>query len=448
MSRPARSAGVTPPVPALSTEQRAELERCLDRLPDSLPLDRAQCARALEEALGCSCLDVRVIVSRFLWLVDPGRPETEGIRLFAHRPDLAEAGLARAVLHPRETVLEIIRKQTGLGAPFLSRVYEEIYSKGNPEDYGQISDLTEERILQEMKWWLTELSFPSYYLMNTPPELMARQIMLNRSYELSGLDSEAYAQMKVSSTSPEGTSTHWVHRQRSLEVEEEIEREYYAGGGLLNVAAYSPKESLLLYLVYRSPDPGKGDTIEETAPASFLSLTDRAARNRYDGVRRAVIDTGAIVIEHSRKEETGENRVMIGFLRGTINHFQANISRVMARNGIELTRKYTVTFGGTRPVIVATLYARSAFPEDLLRQLVEVSLYPPGPIGPARGERSHHAHGGELHECRRALRAPVHHDCRIPTSAFLPSASAPTGSSPVSSRRSSRASIVTRTPSP
>jgi glutamate dehydrogenase len=40
-----------------------------------------------------------------------------------------------------------------------------------------------------------------------------------------------------------------------------------------------------------------------------------------------------------------------------------------------------VTFGGPRPVIVATLYARQAFPADLLRQLVEVSLYPPGRIG-------------------------------------------------------------------
>jgi glutamate dehydrogenase len=365
----------------LSAGQRAVLAQCLERLPDSLPLDKAQYARALEAAWSGSGLELRVILSRFLWLVDPGRPEAEGIRLFAHEPALSEAALARAVLHPRDVVLEIIRKKTLLDAAFLSRVYDEIYSKGNPEDYGQIADLTEERILQEMKWWLTELSFPEYYLLNTPAELMARQIMLNRSYELSGFDSEAYAQMKVSSTSPDGTSTHWVHRQRSLEVEEEIEREYYAGGGLFNVAAYSPRASLLLYLVYRSPDTATGESIDETAPANFLSLTDRAARDRYEGVRRAVIDSGNIVIGHSRKEETGENRVMIGFPRGTINHFQANISRVMARNRIELTRKYTVTFGGTHPVIIATLYARAAFPEDLLRQLVEVSLYPPGQIG-------------------------------------------------------------------
>ena len=365
----------------LAAEQRAMLTKCLDRLPDGMPIDRDRCMRALEEAWSCSHLDLRVILARFLWLVDPGRPEAEGIRLFAHAPSLSEAELARAILHPRDVVLEILRARTGLEPAFLSRVYDEIYSKGNPDDYGQIADLTEERILQEMKWWLTELRFPSYYLSNTPAPLMARQIMLNRSYELSGFDSEAYARMKVSSTSPDGTSTHWVHVQRSLEVEEEIEKEYYAGGSLFNVAAYSPRASLLLYLVYRSPDTGKGETIDETAPANFLSLTDSAARERYDRVRRAVIASGSICIEQTRKEETGENRLMIGFPRGTINHFQANISRVMARNGIDLTRKYTVTFGGARPVIVATLYARAAFPPDLLRQLVEVSLYPPDLIG-------------------------------------------------------------------
>ena len=33
-------------------------------------------------------------------------------------------------------------------------------ARGSPEDYGQIADLTEERILQEMKWWLTDLQLP------------------------------------------------------------------------------------------------------------------------------------------------------------------------------------------------------------------------------------------------------------------------------------------------
>ena len=133
--------------------------------------------------------------------------------------------------------------------------------------------------------------------------------MLNRSYELPGLDSEAYAQMKVSSTSPDGTSIHWVHRRRSLEVEEEIEREYYAGGGLLNVAAYAPLANLLLYVVYRSPDPRTARRIRETAAAELPQPhRPRGARALRGGAWRACWPREASSSQHSRKEETGENR--------------------------------------------------------------------------------------------------------------------------------------------
>ena len=88
-----------------------------------------------------------------------------------------------------------------------------------------------------------------------------------------------------------------------------------------------------------SPAPAAGGSgFEEVAPLSFLSMTESAAKSRYERVWREVREGGSIVIDVSRKEETKENRVMVGFPRGTINHFQANISRVMARNGIEVTR--------------------------------------------------------------------------------------------------------------
>ncbi|HTZ53273.1 MAG TPA: NAD-glutamate dehydrogenase domain-containing protein [Spirochaetia bacterium] len=364
-----------------TAEQQAQIDRCLSELDGKLPVGRAELERALRGAGAAGGMDFRVLVSRFLWLVDPGRPGTEGIRLLEQEPGMRAPELAQAILHPRQAVLEALHKRTGLGRPFLAAIYDAISCKGSPDDFSQICDLSEERILQEMKWWLTDLRFPEYYLRNTPPELMARQIMLNRFYELPGLDSEAYSQMKVSSVSPDGSSLHWVHRRRGLEVEEEIEREYYSGGHLLNVAAYAPLANLLLYVVYRGPGTPSGTAVSDTAPESFVRLTDPAARLRYQSVLDRVRSTGRIVIEHTRKEETSEHRVMIGFRRGTINHFQSNISRVMDRHGIDLTRKYTVTFGGADPVIVATLYSRTPYPRDLLRELVEVSLYPPGSIG-------------------------------------------------------------------
>jgi glutamate dehydrogenase len=363
----------------LPDEVKTLFRERVEALPSGLPLSRDAFLHALENAWrGCG-LDARTVVSRFLWLVDPHRPGTEGIRVFEHFPSFTQEQLAHAIVDPRETVIEIIAAKSGVARPTLLEIHEAIASRGNPGEYGQIADLAEERILQEMKWWLTDLRFPEYYLRNTPPELMARQIMLNRSYELGGFESEAYTRMKVSSTSPDGTSMHWVHKDRSIEVEEEIEKEYYAGASLFNVAVYAPYQNLRLYVVYRSPAAPSGDGFEVAAPLSFRSMTESAAQRRYEKVWKEVLATGSIAIDLSRKDETGENRIMIGFPRRTINHFQANISRVMARNGIEVTRKYTVTIGGSRPVIIASLYARESFPPDLLRQLVEVSLYPPGP---------------------------------------------------------------------
>ena len=363
----------------LPAEVKSLFAQRVQALPAGLPLAPQALLAVLETAWKECGLDARIIVSRFLWLVDPSRPQTESIRVFDHFPGLSKDELSRAIVFPRDTVLSIIAAKSGVRKDTLLAIHDSIVSRGRPEEYGQISDLAEERILQEMKWWLTDLRFPEYYLRNTPPELMARQIMLNRSYELAGFESETYSRMKVSSTSADGTSMHWVHRDRSIEVEEEIEKEYYAGGSLFNVAAYSPYSNLLLYLVYRTA-AARGNGFEESAPESFLSLTESAAKERYRKIWKEVQDGGGIVIEHSRKEETGENRLMIGFPRGTINHFQANISRVMARNGVEVTRKYTATFGGARPVIIASLYARESFPRDLLAQLVEVSLYPPGAV--------------------------------------------------------------------
>jgi hypothetical protein len=97
----------------LSPGERALLGDQISRLPDGLPLTREQCRRALEKAWARSALDLRVIISRFLWLVDPGAPGTEGIRLFSHRPSLGEEELIGAVLRPREHVLAVIREKSG-----------------------------------------------------------------------------------------------------------------------------------------------------------------------------------------------------------------------------------------------------------------------------------------------------------------------------------------------
>ncbi len=370
--------------PSLTAEERETVRREVGRLPDGMLPSRDDCVRAVETACAESSLGLRAALSRCLWLVDPSYPG--GIRLADVDPALDGPSLARAIVSPREAVLESIVRRTGLPRPFLDRVHDSILTGGEPSAYHRIADLAEERILQEMSWWLTQLGLPEYYLRNTPPEVMARQITLNRSWELQGIESAEYTRMRVSSVAGDGTATHWVHRGRSLEVEEEIERAYYAGERRLNVAAFAARSDLLLYLVNQDPGDPAAVSFAAAAPPAFLRLTEAEAQRRYERVWNGARASGSFVIDYSEKPETGEHRVMVGFPRGTINHFAANISRVMARGGIVPTRTYTVTFGGPRPVIVSSLYARQPFPADLLAQLVEVSLYPPG-AGAALVER-------------------------------------------------------------
>ncbi len=361
----------------LGEGERAILKRELSRLR-ALPVAEDVCARAVERACAESAFDFRTILSRLLWLADPDR--RGGMGVLTDGKGMGEEALVRVLVSPRDAVLSAISSATGMDRPFLDRIYESIVTHGDAAGgYNRIADLTEERILQEMSWWLAGLTLPEYYIKNTPPEVMARQIALNRAWEPSEMDPAEYARMRVSSTAADGTATHWVHRARSLEVEEEIERAYYAGGRLLNVASFAVQSDLLLYLVHQDDGNPAASSFAGAAPPSFHRLTEAAAQERYERVWNAVQASGSIAIEYSEKPETGEHRVMVGFPRGTINHFAANLSRVMTRNGISPTRSYTVTFGGPRPVIVASLYARRPLPADLLAQLVEVSLYPAGP---------------------------------------------------------------------
>ncbi len=113
-------------------QQEKLLEKCISGLDGQLPLGPERCRSAVRRAWEGSSLELRALLSRFLWLVSPSQPGTEGIRLFDKHPDLGEDELARAIVHPKEVVLDIIRGVTGLDAAYLCAVYEAIASRGNP----------------------------------------------------------------------------------------------------------------------------------------------------------------------------------------------------------------------------------------------------------------------------------------------------------------------------
>ena len=163
-------------------------------------------------------------------------------------------------------------------------------------------------------------------------------------------------------------------------MEEELERECYETGRMRDVSAYLHSELYLYIANLSSAIDETAATFETASPGGFAKTADPGAMTRYHSLWQRVVDAGTIVVESSRKKETGENRIMIGFPLRFVNHFLSNISRIMRRSGVPIGRKYSHVFGGCHPVVISSFYSTVEFPKDLVEQLVDISLYPDNKI--------------------------------------------------------------------
>ncbi|HUX14459.1 MAG TPA: NAD-glutamate dehydrogenase domain-containing protein [Spirochaetia bacterium] len=333
--------------------------------------------RVYDEVRVRSQLDPEVILFRLRWLL--GRRDDGSGDL--HKIDLVGRGLARTVeelservIHPKKTVFDFITANSSLSIEALNRIYETMLHSST--DSSGLPDLSEERTLQEIKWWILDLEFPEYYFETTPLEEIAHQILVNRFHEIQGMDSESYRNMKLSYTSPTGTAIHWVHNQQKfIEVEQDIEKEYYRTGMAHDVSVYAHGD-LYLYIVQKSEVAPGADEFASSAPESFFLRNSEERVTRYRTMWEAIRRSGTFEVDYSRKEATSEYRLMIGFPARVVNHFMANLSRVLSRAGTAIGRKYIVAFSGAYPSIISSFYSRTPFPEDVLSQIVEIGLYP------------------------------------------------------------------------
>lgn len=358
----------------LTSEQRQTVRRVLRELGTTTGRPVPYLEEVFRLALAQSCFDVATVLSRLHWLLSPAR--ASGVELLAWSKDTTAATVARQVVYPKAAVFAFIAAHTQLKPATLETIYASVHSAtGHGDPAVRLADLAEERILQEMKWWLVDLQFPDYYFAATPPAEIGNQIRLNRSYEMFGMESETYTKLKISYRSPSGTALHWVHRERYLELESELEAEYYQTRQRYNMSVYAHGD-LLLYLISGAPAAPAATAFAELAPTTLAHAPEPAVSRRYHRLWDTIRRTGSIVLERSFKAETGEHRLMVGFPVSFINRFLANLSRAMQANDIKVTRKYCSTFGGATPVIIASFYATTPFPEQLLDQLMNISLYP------------------------------------------------------------------------
>jgi glutamate dehydrogenase len=358
-------------------ESDAEIEVALREIGQVSMTDEELLRRIFDEVRRRSMLDPVVILLRMKWLMsrrDDGKGEARKINLLALQPTATVEELAESIIHPKRTVFDFIASESFVSKEKLDSIYTSMLT-GSTDSSG-LPDLSEERMLQEIKWWVLDLDFPEYYFETTPPEEIGHQILVNRFHEIQGMDSESYRNMKISYTSPSGTVFYWVHSQvRFMEVEQAIEQDYYRSGLAADVSVYA-HGSLYLYIVRKSEKTSDSEDFDHSAPESFFQRNSGERVERYRHTWEVIRRSETFHIELSRKESTGEYRAMIGFPVRVINHFMANLSRVMDHAGIEIRRKYTVAFAGAYPMIISSFYARKPFPEDLLARIVDIGLYP------------------------------------------------------------------------
>lgn len=325
-----------------------------------------------------STMSAENIYARMEWMLKPSGAQP--LALLRNYGQMDEKTLAGHLLSPKKIVFKFIQERNPIPTQTLARIYNAVVASKSPrvEPGHGLPDFTEERALQEMKWWLIDLKFPDYYFTATPPEEIGTQIRVNRFHEMYGTGTKSYESLKISYLSESGQFMYWVHRNKALAAEEEIERLAHLPEQLCDISVYSHGD-LLLYLGTRSAPSGSGSSFEAAAPASMSRVLAEEARSRYAKIwRKAIAANGTPLFERSVKEETGERRLMIALPVGYVNHFLSNISRAIASSGVHVTRKYCVTLGGTHPTVISTFYSMDEFPDDLLPKIVSIALYPPG----------------------------------------------------------------------
>ena len=354
-----------------------EVNAALEEISRYSGADAKRLRKIYEAARGRSSLDAASILLRMRWLTDrrdQGTGDTHKIDLIGRNPGGSDEELADSIVHPQDAVFDFVTANSPVSREKLETILATMMT-GSADSSG-LPDLSEERMLQEIKWWVLDLDFPEYYFETTPPEEIGHQILVNRFHEIQGMDSDSYRNMKISYTSPSGTVIHWVHSQaRFMEVEQAIEADFYRTGLAHDISVYAHGD-LYLYIVQKSASPSDAEDFQSSAPESFFQRNSEERVERYRRAWGAARESGSFFVECSRKESTGEYRAMVGFPARVINHFMANLSRVMDRAGIEIRRKYTVAFSGAHPIIISSFYSQQPFPEDLLALIVDIGLYP------------------------------------------------------------------------
>ena len=241
---------------------------------------------------------------------------------------------------------------------------------------------TQEAVRSEIDWFCTKLGMAPYYFRTTPLDTIAGHIEAVKAAEIMAMvrsDKDLIIDLQTES---EEKAIYLVDddHKRAMEIEFRIEERYpnYRIQSYRTSGKACGAEHLRMYLVYKPTIrmdtiyPEKTD-LNAIACKDFLKSTTPETFARYQAVINESQDFETPLIEVTRKQDTGEHRIMIVTNRDSSTRFFSNISDVLNSHNLVSNRKYIEQFTNGKTVYV--LYLDNIADAELLQTLIsEITL--------------------------------------------------------------------------
>ncbi len=241
---------------------------------------------------------------------------------------------------------------------------------------------TQEAVRSEIDWFCTKLGMAPYYFRTTPLDTIASHIEAVKAAEIMALvrsDKDLIIDLETES---EDKAIYLVDDDhlRAMEIELRIEQRYpnYRIQSYRTSGKACGAEHLRMYLVYKPTIrmdkiyPERTD-LNSIACKDFLKATTPKTFARYQAVIDKSQNWETPLIEVTRKQSTGEHRIMIVTNRDSSTRFFSNISDVLNSHDLVSNRKYIEQFVNGKTVYV--LYLDKIVDDELLQTLIsEITL--------------------------------------------------------------------------
>lgn len=260
------------------------------------------------------------------------------------------------------------------------------------EDSLLVTDaLAQAQVRRQIAWFVEELGIDSYYFQTTPVEEIARHVLLLGASELTarhGGDGVAIQLLNEQQDRAIYIVENRTHRK--LEVERRIEKRYPAFRLESYTTTGSANGTALRFYIATRPrygtdggSDGAQDAVrfEDAATRDFLERSMEETLERYRLVWEELHQRLTPVVRISRKDETGEIRIMVGLQAGGFRQMLTGFSHLFHRIEIPVQRKYIEPFSdGT---FLLSFYIKDTDDgtlRELERELNMVAILPRGTI--------------------------------------------------------------------